>query len=249
MLHAPQDILRELIYGLNALLLDAHPRPPDGPTVAQTMRRIVDVSGARFGAPALLAAWRDQVDGLDAQMDDALVLIMEELDDQEDPYSAGDVLRLLQLEPFWRWAWDPYPDPEGLRPVSFEQIEARGVSLPLGLRPMLVEAIHSMEIDLFDLHSAQRSLYDQLDEEVFDEHITLAVERVIAAGQAARIPDLPHELQQRAGSARPLGEALRLVQGWKLAPRFDASPDEDDGEWTMRVLERLYRISWVLAPR
>ena len=87
-------------------------------------------------------------------LEEALELIMEELSYQEDPYSAGDILRLLQLEPFWRWAWDPWPDPEALRPQRLEPIAATGTTLPLGLRPLLVDTVHRMEVELLARHPA-----------------------------------------------------------------------------------------------
>jgi hypothetical protein len=250
MLNAPDDILRELIYGLNAALLEAHPRPLSGAAVASCLQALINTTGVRLGAVALLGAWREQVEGdLDVLLREALELIMEELDDQEDPYSASDILALLQQEPFWVWRWDPYPDFEGLTPLGIEALDARGTELPLLLRPRLVAAIHQMEIDLYDLHHAQRSLYDTLDEEVFLEHIELAVDRIEGVGRAAHIAKLPERLQRGVGSVRPVGEALRLVQGWKLSPGFDPSPDDDDGEWTLRILERLYRISWAAPHR
>lgn len=250
MLHAPEDILRELIYGLNALLLSEHPHPPPGAAVTQRMFDILAVEGARLGAPALLTAWREEVDGdLDALLQEALVLIMEELDDQEDPYSASDILRLLQLEPFWRWAWDPWPDDEGLRTLSVEPLASVGSTLPLGLRPMLVDAIHQMEVGLYDAHHEQRSLYDQLDEDVFEAHIAEAVDRMDRAARSARIAGLTARLQASADAPLSVAAALRRIQGWKLAPGFDPSPDDDDGEWTLRILERLYRISWIVLRR
>ena len=245
MLHAPEDILRELTYGLNALLLAAYPEIPSGTEVAVQMLHILSGAAARLGAPALLAAWREATAGdLDALTRDALVLIMEELSDQEDPFTAIDSLRLLQKEPFWLWVWDPHPAHEDLSPLAVEALPAVGSTLPLGLRPMIVDAVHEMEVELHSLHVQQRSLYDQLDEDVFTTAIHGALGRIQAAGRAARIRALPRSLSENARVPLTLAAALREVQRWKLAPGFDPSPDEDDGEWTVRVLERLYRISW-----
>lgn len=245
MLHAPEDILRELTYGLNACLLASCPEVPSGTEVAAQMMHILSGAAARLGAPALLAAWREATAGdLDTLTQDALVLIMEELSDQEDPFTAIDILRLLQKEPFWLWVWDPHPAHEDLSPMAVEAISVIGSTLPLGLRPMIVDAVHEMEVELHNQHVQQRSLYDQLDESIFTSAIHSALERIRVAGQAARIRALPRRLSENAGVPLMLGAALREVQRWKLAPGFDPYPDEDDGEWTVRVLERLYRISW-----
>ena len=244
-MQAPQDILRELTYGLNAFLLAVSPEIPSGKAVAAQMRRVLSGAGARLGAPALLEAWREATEGdLDSLTRDALMLIMEELSDQEDPFTASDILRLLQREPFWLWDWDPHPAHEDLSPLAVEAISPVGSTLPIGLRPMIVGTIHAMEVELHSLHVQQRSLYDQLDEAVFTEAIASAVDQIRAAGQTARMRALPRQLADNARVALGLPAALRAVQRWKLAPGFDPAPDEDDGEWTVRVLERLYQISW-----
>ncbi|MEL6349022.1 MAG: hypothetical protein AAFV53_38310 [Myxococcota bacterium] len=245
-IHAPEDILRELIYGINVLFLESLPEVPSGPRVTERMFFVLRVEGPRLGAPGLLYAWRDAVgEQLFSLIAETIDLIMEELLDQEDPFSAVDILRLLQLEPFWMWTWDPYADPEGLARADIQPLTRRGTTLPLALRPRIVRILQRMEVDLFDLYQEQRSLYDQLESDVVQQHISAAVARIRALGQAGHVADLPDVMRRNAGQHIAMGDALTEVQRWKLVPEFDPGPDEDDGEWTWRILERLYLVSWV----
>ena len=230
MLRAPEDLLRELIYGLNVLLLEVSPALPSGALVTARLLQLIETGGHHLGAPALLQAWEEQVGPtLRSQIAAALDLILEELADQEDPFSGGDILRLLQLEPFWRWKWVEDPD-EGDVPqahlLDVLPAEAQGTVLPLVARPGLVDAIQRAEVALYDLHHEQRSLYDRLDDEVVEACLAEVVEALRALGRRLRVPSLPELLPQHADRTLSLLEALAIIQRWKLAPEFDAAPDE-----------------------
>lgn len=236
-----EHLLRELTYGLNAALLrlgGAH----DADALATVLLAILDREGPRHHEPDLVARWAEQAglerDELHEQLGEAIEIVSEELDDEEVPWSAHRLLELLASEPFWTLRFDLPGEP---LPVELER--ARGLALPLKLRPAIVAVLDAMELALFEAQQAQRSVHDTIPERVF--------RRVLAEGLAAL-----EGLERRRGAALvrtdgrlpSLAAALETIQRWKLAVGFDASPDDDDGEWTLRVLERLYGIEWVATP-
>ena len=247
-----EDIQRELVYGLNALLLKCHPQVPDAATLTDTLWSVMAQEGPRFHEPDLVAAWAEEVgaepDELRESVEEAVGTIVEELQDDEEPWSAHRLLDLLAKEPFWRLTWGGSGGtvPTGFRPTA-------GLPLPLPLRPALVAVFNQLELRLFEAHQNQRSVHDRLPQRIVDEALDDAVSAVAGLGRAHAKKGAPRDLAEALVKQTPrlpgLRKALEVIQRWKLSVEFDAGPDDDDGEWTMRVLERLYGLEWVVrAP-
>jgi hypothetical protein len=107
-----------------------------------------------------------------------------------------------------------------------------------------VDAIQRAEVMIHELHHEQRSLYDRLDDEVVADCLEIVVEHLREVGRRLRLPDLLSLLPRQAAQTLSVPDALAIIQRWKLVPGFDPDPDEDNGEWTLRLLERYYNISW-----
>ncbi len=241
-----EDIRRELVYGLNALLLERLPGVPRGAEVASRLVSIVREEGPRFHEPTLLEDWQRK-SGLDEDLEDALAealhLVLEELADQEDPFSARQLLELLAQEPFWTIKWG---FSGGQDHVPIRAPQERSVPLPLSFRAPIVAMIDQLEAALYALYTDQRSVHDRLEDHVIADLVAATVRNIGELGRARKVPDLPGLVASNAPTS--LAQALFAIQEWKLTVDFDADPDDDDGEWTMRVLERLYRIDWFLEP-
>ncbi len=250
-----EDIQRELIYGLNAVLLQAHPRVPDAAAFTHALQGLMRTEGPRFHEPDLWGVWAAEAghepEELREVVEEAVEVILEELEDDEEPWSAHRVLDLLAEERFWTLRWG---GSGGALPVPPRRAE--GLPLPLPLRPALVSVFDQLEVQLYEAHQDQRSVHDQLPQALVDQVLSAAIDAVERLGRAharrGAPRDLPHALvlaREEASERRPpLRTALEIIQRWKLSVQFDAAPDEDDGEWTMRVLERLYRLEWVAPP-
>ena len=233
-----EDIQRELVYGLNAQLLACSPELPSGRQVAERLLAILRDEAPRFHEPHLVQAWADDAGGIEVLSDelaDALDLILEELEDEEEPFTAHQLLTLLAQEPFWTLTWGASG---GQSHVPLRPVAEAAVVLPLPLRAELVRVLDQLELALFELHTDQRSVHDRLDDALVDGLVAASVRTMRQLGRARKIEDLTRSLPR-------LGELLGRLQRWKLGVGFDASPDDDDGEWTMRVLERVYGIEWI----
>ena len=253
---------RELIYSLNAVLLRyPPPRDPrfDAPrdtealasALSDTLIAVVRREAARVHEPDLLARWAEAAgtdpDDLVLQLEDATAVITDELEDDEEPWSAHRLLDLLAHEAFWSLTWSA---PGERVPIPSRVVQ--GIPLPLKMRPGLVRILDTLELTLFEAHQDQRSVHDAIDDALFRRSLedALAAIRVLARSfsRHGAPEDLPTALV-RAAEAQGVpsfSTALASIQRWKLSVWFDASPDEDDGEWTLRVLERLYTIEWVV---
>ena len=180
------------------------------------------------------------------QLEDATAVITDELEDDEEPWSAHRLLDLLARESFWTLQWAA-PGERVAAPVR----TVSGIPLPLKMRRGLVRILDTMELTLFEAKQDQRSVHDAVASDLFEATLDDAMAAIAVLGRSfARKggpPDLPTALVRSSDVAKlpPLRTALAIIQEWKLSVLFDAAPDEDDGEWTMRVLERLYTIEWV----
>jgi hypothetical protein len=241
-----EHLQRELVYHLNAALL--RPRPLDAAGLTETFVATLQREGPRFHEPDLLDAWAEAA-GTDPQslveaLEEAIDLILEELDDQEGAWSAHRVLDLLAEEPFWVLSWG-LPGEDGPRPPL---APARGVPLPFHARPVMVAILDRLELRLFEAQQSQRSVEDALPEAFIEEALDeamVALHRLGGGRSGKRSAPLPAALARSEALVPSLRDALLTIQHWKLAVAFDAAPDDDDGEWTLRVLERLYGIEWV----
>jgi hypothetical protein len=232
---------QELVYHLNALLLR---RPhPSGATLASTFVAVFEQEGRRHHEPALVADWGEAV-GLDRdellfELEDVLDTVVAELDDDEEPWSAHRLIDLLAEEPLWPFTWGATGTELRVPPRP-----ARGLPLPIVLRPALVAILDALELRLFERNQEQRSVHDGLPASTIAQVVDAALAAIGELREDRR--DGRMAALVRARSDRPtLREALIRIQRWKLSVTFDASPDDDDGEWTLRVLERLYGIEWV----
>lgn len=243
---ASEDILRELVYGLNALLLAHHPELPDGEVAAKALLGILRDEGPRFHEPRIVEAWEEEsgyFEELEFSLGETLDLVLEELSDQEEAFSAQRILELLAEEPFWTIDWGASG---GQSHVPIRPPTATSLPLPLSLRRPIVAMLDQLELAVFELHTDQRSVHDRLDEGLLMGLVSATVRNLRQLARVKRIDDLPAVLVE-VGPI-DLGTAIAVVQRWKLAVGFDPHPDEDNGEWTMRVLERLYRIDWFIDP-
>ena len=245
-----EDIQRELVYGLNALLLRSHPQVPSAATFTEALVGVMQREGPRFHEPDLVGAWaRDagtERDELVEELEEAVGTILDELEDDEEPWSAHRVLDLLAEERFWTLHWG---GSGGSVPAAPRR--STGLALPLTLRPALVAVLNQLELTLFEANQDQRSVHDRLDPRIVDQALDAAIDGFAKVGRSHQRKGAPRDLPEalvRTGPQLPgLREALAVVQRWKLSVEFDAAPDDDDGEWTLRVLERLYGLEWV-AP-
>ncbi|MEZ4316320.1 MAG: hypothetical protein R3F61_02400 [Myxococcota bacterium] len=254
-----EHLLRECLYGLNAELLRA--RPGDEGLAQRLVAALVDRierEGPRFHEPTLMADWAEaaalEPEELRFELEQAFEMVIEELDDDEEPWSAHRLLELAAEEPFWvlRWSQPGEGLPSPTRPV-------RGVPVPLSLRPRLVRILDELEITLFDARQALRSVHDAVPESTVSAALDRAIDAISRLSDGSSSPDARGPSPRPSGAPRDplrallrpgdagtsLRTALRTIQRWKLSVHFDASPDDDDGEWTLRVLERLYEIEWV----
>lgn len=245
-----EHLQRELIYHLNAELLRSG-LPADAGALTRVLVQTMDRHGPRFHEPDLLGSWAEQV-GTDTEdlieaLEDTMAVLVEELEDDEALWSAHRLLDLLAEEAFWALSWGlPGEDlpPPPLAP-------ALGTPLPLALRSGLLRVINTLELTLHESRQAQRSVHDPVPEALIEEALDMAMETLrrmvqTLVGQGIEV-EASEALQLHHRSLPDLREALGTIQGWKLAVEFDASPDEDDGEWTLRILERLYGLQWVVA--
>jgi hypothetical protein len=172
------------------------------------------------------------------ELEEVVASVVEELEDAEEPWSAHRVLTLLEEEPLWCIRWGL---PGGELPAPIRR--AGGVVLPLDLRPALVAVLDELELRLFDAHQDQRSVHDRLAQGVVEGVVDTALRVLRDLGTERRSgPHLSALIRPPSGPA--LRAVLVTIQHWKLSVVFDASPDQDEGEWTLRVLERLYGIEW-----
>jgi len=240
-----EHLRRELIYELNAALLRGHTTPSQ---LTDAFVATVEREGPRFHEPDLMAAWAEHTasdaDELRDELESAIALVTEELDDDDAPWSAHRLLDLLEEEPFWTLTWgaagDPLPAP--IRP-------AQSAPLPLALRVSLVGLLDRFEVRIHDLQQDQRSVHDPVPAKELERALDDLLHDVDRLADQFRKKEGVHltEALARPGASLPsLRRAVRTIQGWKTAVDFDAAPDDDDGEWTMRVLERLYRLAWVI---
>jgi hypothetical protein len=255
-----EHLQRELVYSLNAVLLRHLPPDPRSDVVRETealsealsdaLVAVMRREGVRVHEPDLLARWAEaagtDADDLVFQLQDATAVITDELEDDEEPWSAHRLLDLLAREPFWALNWTA-PGEQVAVPLRV----AQGIPLPLKMRAGMVRILDAMELTLFEANQDQRSVHDGVSTALFESAIDTAMAAIGVLGRSfARRggpPDLPTALV-RASDVRDLPSlrtALASIQRWKLSVWFDAAPDDDDGEWTMRVLERLYTIEWV----
>ena len=242
---------RELTYRLNAQLL--RDRGADPAALTRVLTRTLHDEGPRYHEPHLLRTWIAEaglhdLDELEEVLESAIEAIADELDDEEEPWSAHKLLDLLAEEAFWTLSWG-LPGESLPPPVT----RARGVPVPLAMRRRLVRILDALEIRLHEAKQAQRSVHDPLPDGLVERSLDLATRRIDALAEAFRDPSAPGSGLEaalvRLGSPLPeLRDALATIQTWKLAVDFDAAPDDDDGEWTLRVLERLYGIEWVDLP-
>ncbi len=243
-----EDLRRELVYGLNGVVLRAHPDRPDAATFTRALFEVLRLEGPRFHEPDLVGAWAEAAgedpEELELLVEETVATILDELEDHEEPWSAHRVLDLLAEEPFWKLEWGL---PGGVVPTPPRRVE--GLALPLQLRPALVSILDQMELVLFEVNQDQRSVHDRLPQRVVDRAVDQALDAMRRLGNPRKgVPkDLPEALVRTGPRLPDLRTALRVIQRWKLSVDFDASPDDDDGEWTMRVLERLYGLEWVFA--
>ena len=240
-----EDLQRELHYGLNAALLRGKPRAAD---LAKVMIGILADEGPRHHEPDLLQDWADEAvierEELEFELEQVLEQVLEELEDEEDPWSAHRILELLAEEPFWVLTWGL---PGATLPARLHQ--ARGVALPIVMRPGLKPILDTFEVVLFRAQQDQRSVHDPVPRKVVEAALddTMEAIEILVRHFAKDSPEPVATTLVRAGGTLPsLREALARIQRWKLSPTFDASPDEDDGEWTLRVLERLYALEWTV---
>lgn len=252
-----EHLQRELLYGLNATLLRMPRFSPgasrDVDTLARELTRtlwtIVRREGPRVHEPALLEQWAESAvmdtEELALAIEDALWVVLEELEDAEEPYSAHRVLDLLAEEPFWTLRWTAGVP---LLPTPLDR--ARGLALPLAMRASLVGIFNTFELAIFELKQDQRSVHDPLPVRDLDTALDTAMRAVRSLVRQFHRKGAPEDLSEalmRTGTALPsLRSALERIQLWKWSVDFDASPDDDDGEWTLRVLERLYPLEWVV---
>jgi len=244
-----EHLQRELTYHLNAALLRGQ-GDVDPDALTQVLIDTVRVHGPRFHEPDLIGAWAEQAglepDELIEALQDTLPVLVDELEDDEALWSAHRLLELLAEESYWVLSWGlPGEDlpPPPLAP-------ALGTPLPLILRPGLVHIINTLELTLHESRQAQRSVHDPVPEDLIEHALDQAMatlRRLVQSlvGQGVQV-EVGHALQHHRTELPDLRSALRTLQGWKLAVEFDASPDDDDGEWTLRVLERLYGLQWVV---
>jgi hypothetical protein len=234
---------RELVYELNAALLrGVH----DGPGLADVFVATVQREGPRFHEPDLMASWAEAIGCEEDELHDELVaameLVVEELDDDEAPWSAHRLLELLEAEPFWALAWgepgDPLPAAVG---------PAHSAPLPFALRVGRVGILDRLELRVHDLLQDQRSVHDPVPPKELRRAMNdfeREVERLAEQFRRNEGVDLGTALVHGGQKLPSLRRAVERIQGWKTAVGFDPHPDDDDGEWTMRVLERLYRLAW-----
>ena len=246
-----EDVKRELVYGLNALLLRSHPDVPGPREFTTALLSVMHNEGPRFHEPQLVQTWAEDVgsdiEELEIQLEEAVGTILEELQDEEEPWSAHRVLDLLAEENFWRLSWGGSGGSVPAAPRG-----ARGLALPLPLRPAMVAILNQLELTLFEANQNQRSVHDQLPARVVEPALDHALEMLAKLSRTHRRQGAPSDISealvQVGPRVPPLRSALRVIQRWKLSVEFDASPDEDDGEWTLRVIERLYRLEWIAQP-
>jgi hypothetical protein len=243
-----EHLRRELIYELNAALLRGETSPA---ALATAFVETAEREGPRFHEPDLMGAWAEAVatdpDELRDDLEDTIALVIEELDDDEAPWSAHRLLDLLAEEPFWCITWgipgDPLPAPVRA---------ARSAALPLALRVSLVRLLDHFELRIHELQQDQRSVHDPVPPRELERALDELLHDVDLLAEQFRKKDgvQLHGALALGGAGKglpSLRSALRTIQGWKTSVEFDASPDDDDGEWTLRVLERLYRLAWVVG--
>lgn len=247
MIDVSDDLRRELVYTLNAELLRGAP-DLDAAHLTAVFLRVLREDGPRHHEPDLVGTWATAAgtdpEDLELSLESALEVILDELADDEAAWSAHRLLDLLAEEPFWRLHWGlPGEPPPPLPPTA-----PRGVALPLPLRTHLVRILDRLELRLHQANQELRSVHDVVPDRVFDAAITDAMDAVrsLARQRAEQGGDHMRHALTRDRQAPTLQTALRIIQRWKLAVDFDASPAPDDGEWTMRVLDRLYRLEWVV---
>lgn len=237
-----EDLQRELVYQANARLLR---RPL--PSAAELASLIVDVlehEGPRHHEPDLLTTWAEaavvEVEELVFELESALDAILEELDDDDEPWSAHRVLTLLEEEPLWCIRWGL---PGSHVPVPVRS--PRGLPLPIELRAGMVAILDALELYLFQAYQAQRSVHDRLPDTTIERAVDLALDALRELRTERRTAPLGPLL--RPSGLPSWRTALIRIQRWKLSVAFDATPDDDDGEWALRILERLYSIEWVIG--
>jgi len=237
---------RELIYELNAALLRGETTPS---ALATAFVQTANREGPRFHEPDLLASWAEEAgtdpDELRDELEDTIALVVEELDDDETPWSAHRLLDLLAEEPFWciDWGIPGAPLPARVRP-------ARSAPLPLLLRVHLVGLFDRFELRVHQLYLEQRSVHDPVPRKDLEralDDLLYDVDRLVDTFRKTDGMHLYDALALAGPDLPSLRTVLRTIQAWKTTVAFDASPDDDDGEWTMRVIERLYRLAWVVG--
>ncbi len=242
-----EHLQRELTYQLNAALLRTRGEL-SASQVTQTMVDVIRTHGPAFHEPDLMGAWSRELDvesdELELEIEQAVEIILEELRDDEAPWSAHRVLDLLAQEPFWVLEWgapgEPLPAP---------LLPGGGLPLPLALRGPMLTILDALELRLFNAYQDQRSVHDELPPGLMEEALDEAMEGFRALGERYSRRGEPSRLDfalQPSAHLPPLREALHTIQRWKLTVEFEAAPDDDDGEWTLRVIERLYGLVWML---
>lgn len=241
-----EDIQRELIYRLNAELLRHVGPVADAAAITDALLRGMNEEGPRFHEPDLVADWAravgTDVDELRFELEDTMQTILEELEDEE-PWSAHRILDLLAEERFWCISWGASGGALTVSPRP-----SIGAALPLPIRPALVAILDQLELTLFEASQDHRSVHDELDPRVVSRALDQAITAIRQVGRSRGTDRVQAELPEAlvlASAGPDLRRALATIQRWKLAVTFDAAPDDDDGEWTLRVLERLYGIEWV----
>lgn len=234
-----EHLFRELTYSLNAALLRVGHDPGE---LTRVLLQILDREGPRHHEPELRERWAAAaevtVHELEELLEEAVEQVVEELEDAEEPWSAHRLLDLLAEEPFWVLRFEAAADPLPIAPDR-----PRGVALPLAWRPRLVAILDQLELTLFEANQDLRSVHDELPAALLERALDQAMQ-AIAALEQSHTGRAPSRTTTRLPTLR---QALATIQRWKLSVEYDPGPDEDDGEWTLRVLERLYQLEWV-AP-
>jgi hypothetical protein len=104
-------------------------------------------------------------------------------------------------------------------------------------------------LDVYELLQEQRSVHDPIPPRELRRALDDFEQEVELLSEPFRRNegvDLSTALAHGGQRLPSLRRAVEQIQRWKTAVGFDPHPDDDDGEWTMRVLERLYRLAWVV---
>lgn len=246
-----EHLQRELTYRWNAALLKA-PHGIDAETLTAELLRTAREEGPRYHEPDLLGAWAEEA-GLDEDelielIEEALDHILAELDDDEEPWSAHRLIELLEEESFWALSWGlpgEAPPPPPPRPAT-------GTALPLSLRVPLLEILDEVEVTVRASRLHQRSVHDDVPDRLLRGALDRMEDRLHRLARVAEAsPSTADDVEVALTRPRPglptLREAVATILRWKGAVDFDATPDDDDAEWTLRVIERLYQLSWVIV--